>query len=470
MSSSSSGSSDRGQLLVLAAIVLAIAYVGLTMISQEVADTGFQATREETRSLIREYDNAKHRFGVALEHHTNDGNHSDGAGYLVRRGFDDLAVNYTELEASRRTHLDVELNYVDTGGSGRETTANVSLTFQDEFTRVDETANFSFPVFLADDWWDTRWEFRFPVVIETRLLDRKNYTVELDLNLTLARERAGRPGSVDADSVQVVRVTEGGAIVDNVTRGVQRLPGYDAADDARVHVVFRMDGTVEERTRRFYHVYFDGSEPEAPPTGVVELADSFERSRVDPTWTPDPPSANGTDTSRAHLGERSWVADDGDQIRYDMPGEFRGVVDGWWYDGSPDSDQTEAWMRVDTENLDTGETVPFRVGANGTINDGRNFTAEIDDRVIDTGVPRSEGWHRLTFVLNATRMDIYVDRKRVATNETLAAYNYTGVVLEQPDGSGTDPARFDDVRIYRDGTLSRVHPVHRTVRWPQWTR
>lgn len=469
MSSSSSGSSDRGQLLLLAAIILAIAFIGLTMIGQEVADTGFQATREEARSLVREYDNAKHRFGIALEHHVNSGNHSDAVGFLVERGFDDLVGNYTELEASRRTHFDAELNYVTPAATTREATANVTLTFQDEFTRVEETANVSFPVFLADDWWDTRWNQRLPLTVDTRLLPRKNYTVEVDLNLTRQAERLGRPGSIDVDSIQVVRVTAAGSILDNVTRGVQELPGYDAGSDARVRVVFQMDGTVLQHTRRFYHIYFDSTAPDTPPKGVIELADSFERTYVEPDWTADPQSANGTDGGRAHLGDRAWVGDDGDEIRYDMPGTFRGVVDAWWYDADPSSSNTEAWVKVETLD-ENGTMVPFRVGVNGTVNEGRNVTVEIDGRVIDTGVPRSEGWHRITLVLNRTRMDMYFDRKRVATNQTLGPYDLSAVVLEQPDGNGADQARFDDVRIYRDGTVSRVHPVHRVVRWPQWTR
>lgn len=475
MSSSSSGRSDRGQLLVLAALLLAIAYVGLTMIGQEVADTGFQATREETRSLVREYDNAKHRFGVALEHHVNAGNQSDAAAYLVRRGFGHLVGNYTELEASRRTHLDADLNYVAEAATTRQATANVTLTFEDEFTRVQETANFSVPVFLADGWWDSRWENRLPLVVDTRLLNRKNYTVEVDLNLTRQLERMGRPGSVDADSIQVVQVTASGSVVGSLTRGVRTLPGYDADDDARVRVVFRMDGTVLQRTERFFHIYFDSSVPEPPPSGVIAFADSFERASVNPEWDADPPSANGTDAGLARSGDRSWVADDGDEIRRDLVGDHRGVVSGWWHDPDPVSDRTEAMMRVETEvveslSIPVGTIVPFRVGVNGTVNDGRNYTVQVDDEVTDTGVPRSEGWHRFTFVLNATRMDIYVDRKRVVTNETLGSYNLSAIELEQPDGNGDDPARFDDIYVYRDGTVSRVHPVHRIVRWPQWTR
>lgn len=469
MSSSSSGSSDRGQLLLLAAIILAIAFVGLTMIGQEIADTGFQTTREEARSLVREYDNAKHRFGVALEHHVNSGNHSDATTFLVERGFEALTANYTQLEASRRTHLAADLNEVVTVAGNREATANVTLTFQDEFTRVEEVTNFSFPVFLADDWWDPSWENRLPLTVDTRLLTRKNYTVEVDLNLTRELQRMDRPGSVDTDSIQVVRHDSAGAVVGNVTRGVQRLPGFDADDDARVRVVFRMDGTVLQRTERFYQIYFDSSAPEAPPEGVLELADSFERAHVEPEWTADPSSANETDGDRAHTGDRAWNASDGDEIRHDLPGDFRGVVDAWWYDADPTSTETEAWVLVEAV-AENGTTVPFRVGVDGSVNQGRNVTAEIDGEIIDTGVPRSEGWNRITFVLNRTRMDMYFGQKRVATNETLGAYNLDAVVLEQPDGGGTDPARFDDVRIYRDGTVSRVHPVHRVVRWPQWTR
>lgn len=469
MSSSASGSSDEGQLLVLAAIILAISFVALTMITQDVANTGFDTVREEARSLVREYDNAKDRFGTGLAHLSNHGNHSDDPNrfdYLVQRGFDRLKANYTELEASRRTHLEAELVSVS-NPQDRRAEAEVDLVFEDEFTRVNETVTFPFDLYLADDWWDTRWDFRIPVSVDTRLLARHHYGVELTLNLTKARERADSPGKVEADSIQVVRVQDDGTVVGNVTRGVQKLPGFDNQTDARVMVVWDLGADVPQQTTRYYHVYFDEDTPTAPPRGVLNFADSFEDgTTLGSDWSP---SGSSTDDTHAHSGNRSWKADGGETPSHFLSEEFDGVVDVWYYDEDPNDLDVDAWMEVHVNNTNNGTTLSFGLGADQGVGGGRNYSAFLDNAASnpqfqDTHFPRSEGWHRFTFAMNATRMHMYIDKKRVLANQTLAPYKYLEV--EMVHGGGTADVWFDDVRIYEGVSVSRVHPVFTVQRWP----
>lgn len=462
MSSSSSGSSDRAQLLVLAGIILALGYVGLTLVAQDVANLGFQTAREEVRSLVREYDNAKDRFGDGLEHAANDGNHSTVEHYLIERAFENLTSNYTELEASRRTHFDADLGEVQTL-SGRDVKANVTLTFRDEFTRVNEQTNVTFPLYLADEWWDTSWAFRLPVTLDARLLDRTNYGLELTLNLTEARERAGRPGSVDADSVRVVEVSESGTVLGEAPRGVQEMPGFDAAADARVYVAFNVTDETPERTKRYYHVYFDEDVPTQASDDVLRLNATFEDDDqdVDPHWTP---GSEATDGTHAHTGERSWRAADGDTITHSLDDEFHGVVDGWFFDPDPSDTDVHTWMEVELNNTNGTDPVTFALGVDGS----GNYSTDNNGTIRDASLPREPGWHRFTFVLNQSNIDLYVDQKRVLANLTGDPYRYQEVHLTHD--SGTLDTWFDDVRVLEGVTVSRVHPMESVVRWPHWTR
>lgn len=469
---------DAGQLLVLAAIILAVAYVGLTMISQDLANTGFDAVREEARSLVREYDNAKSRFGVALEHLSNHGNHSDAARpdretYLVQRAFDRLLGNYTALEASRRTHLSATLVSV-TPWTGRQVNASVDLLFQDEFTKVREDVTFRYPLYLADDWWDPdgagslEYDYRIPVHVNTRLLDRTDYGIEVEVNLTKALERVGHGGTaVASQSIRVVEMNAEGTSNTAVTpRGVWNLTGYDATTDARVLVVWQMDGKREERTDAWFYIYFDDTAQGSPSNGTLRLLDSFERADIGPDWSP---ASQDTDTGQARTGTRSWRSHAGQDAVYDIEshlGLFDGLVDLWFYDPGPATTNVDAWANVTMNHTGDPTDLHVAVGLDEDVST-QNYSiyAPWLGGPSDTHFPRSEGWHRITVSMNETDLNVYLDQKRLTLNETLAPYQFRTLTITH--ASGHADTWWDDVAISEDVIVSRVHPVDMVVRWPQ---
>lgn len=132
-------------------------------------------------------------------------------------------------------------------------------------------------VAVGEPWWDTDWTYRVGLTIGANGFARDDKPVEVDVNFTTLLNGLGDSGALDPNSIRVVEINAGGAVIDNaVPFQFDKISTYNATTNARGTLVFLMkDATGASATRR-YHVYFDltgGSF--APPvfTPLVTLTD-----------------------------------------------------------------------------------------------------------------------------------------------------------------------------------------------------
>lgn len=109
----------------------------------------------------------------------------------------------------------------------------------------------------GDPWWDAQWPFRVIVTVDAAGYERAELPAEVPINFTDLLDQVGASGRFDLDSIRVVEV-DGGLIVDhNVPYQFDRLPGYDALDNAQGTLVILLTGVTPAEASRTYHVYFD---------------------------------------------------------------------------------------------------------------------------------------------------------------------------------------------------------------------
>ena len=106
-------------------------------------------------------------------------------------------------------------------------------------------------------WWDTSWNYRVGVEVNTTDYSRFNWPIEVDLNFTDLLLQKGSSGTFDINSTRVVEHNSTGGVMYEITSQFDSLSGYDAASNAVGTIIFLLNGTTAENTKRYFYIYFD---------------------------------------------------------------------------------------------------------------------------------------------------------------------------------------------------------------------
>jgi hypothetical protein len=122
------------------------------------------------------------------------------------------------------------------------------------------------PAAAQDDWWDPAWPYRHPIAVDANGFARTDKPVEARLNFTPLLAEQGGSGAFDPDSLRVIEVDGGGAVInDTVPFQFDKAGDYNATNKARGVLTFLMQGDTAASETRHYHVYFDVAAADHPP-------------------------------------------------------------------------------------------------------------------------------------------------------------------------------------------------------------
>ncbi len=63
---------DGGQMLLVAAIIIAVSVISTSLIAANLANVNLELNIERTTSILPEYRNIRHKFGIVLNHNINE--------------------------------------------------------------------------------------------------------------------------------------------------------------------------------------------------------------------------------------------------------------------------------------------------------------------------------------------------------------------------------------------------------------
>jgi uncharacterized repeat protein (TIGR02543 family) len=107
-------------------------------------------------------------------------------------------------------------------------------------------------------WWDNNWDYRVEVTAAAAGYARTNKPAEFELNFTQLWSSLGKTGTLDPNSIRVIEVGAGDAVLDAaVPFQFDRATNYNASTQAAGTLVLIMQGNTPAGASRRYHVYFD---------------------------------------------------------------------------------------------------------------------------------------------------------------------------------------------------------------------
>ncbi len=123
-------------------------------------------------------------------------------------------------------------------------------------------------------WWNTSWNYRIPVVINSTNYTRIDKLIELNVNFTdVFKNQIGDSGiRLDNKSIRVIEWRQNKS--EEVISQFEEEAYYDSLSNAIGKVIWLMNGTTETNKIRYYYVYFD-------TTDNLKAAASYE----EPTYT-----------------------------------------------------------------------------------------------------------------------------------------------------------------------------------------
>ncbi len=106
-------------------------------------------------------------------------------------------------------------------------------------------------------WWDQRWKYRLPVMVQSGEYERIDKPVELKIDFTnLFGNIQAIGGELDVESIRVIQVKRSGEIVGRVQHQFDKAENYDALRNAEGTLIWMIDEMPAE-SAQYYHVYFD---------------------------------------------------------------------------------------------------------------------------------------------------------------------------------------------------------------------
>jgi hypothetical protein len=174
------------------------------------------------------------------------------------------------------------------------------VVYATDFMGLTGSASVTFTVDVqTTTWWDTDWNFRIPVSINTEDFNRVNEPIE---HLTNFTDKFTQLGSVsltfDINSVRVVEVDSNGVSIAEVPSQFDVSVSYDPNTNAAGTVVWIMDGLTDANDTRNYYIYFHSTDNNKPaPVYLTDLSWDLPTKVLSNTSMETTIASTGTDRS-----------------------------------------------------------------------------------------------------------------------------------------------------------------------------
>ena len=130
----------------------------------------------------------------------------------------------------------------------------------------------------AGSWWDSNWNYRVPLTVNTGDYQRSDRPVEVAIGFTSFLASVDLLANFDVNSIRVHEVDVNGEILlpENISFQFDPAADFNALNNAQGTLVFLLNGNTTVQTNRYFHVYFDveGGEYTLPTfTSQVDVTD-----------------------------------------------------------------------------------------------------------------------------------------------------------------------------------------------------
>ncbi len=111
----------------------------------------------------------------------------------------------------------------------------------------------------AGSWWDSNWNYRVPLTVNSGDYQRSDRPVEATVNFTSFLSSVDFMANFDVNSIRVHEVDVNGEILlpENIPFQFDPAANFDALSNAQGTLVFLLNGNTAVQTNRYFHVYFD---------------------------------------------------------------------------------------------------------------------------------------------------------------------------------------------------------------------
>jgi hypothetical protein len=127
----------------------------------------------------------------------------------------------------------------------------------------------------AQNWWDTKWQFRVPIAVDAAGYARSNKPVDVAIDFSDLLSKLGVSGTINQDSLYLHEVDATGLVI-KANVPFQYDPPSNPAYSGSLTIL--MEGTTAANTQKRYHLYFDlegaGSFTPQSVTPLVFLTDN----------------------------------------------------------------------------------------------------------------------------------------------------------------------------------------------------
>lgn len=129
-----------------------------------------------------------------------------------------------------------------------------------------------------DEWWNSSWNFRFKIEVNTGNYSRTDWPVEYAVNFTNILLNLNESGTFDNNSIRVIEYNLSGSALHEVISQFDPRESYNSSANAAGDLIFLLNGTTPNQTTRYFYVYFDVLENGQKPTRTytTELSSSWD--------------------------------------------------------------------------------------------------------------------------------------------------------------------------------------------------
>jgi uncharacterized membrane protein len=108
-----------------------------------------------------------------------------------------------------------------------------------------------------DEWWNSSWNFRFRIDVNTSDYSRDDWPVEYAVNFTQILETLNITGEFDNNSIRVIEYNASGSPLGERIMQFDPYLNYNSTGNADGELLFLLNGTTPNQTTRYFYVYFD---------------------------------------------------------------------------------------------------------------------------------------------------------------------------------------------------------------------
>lgn len=122
-----------------------------------------------------------------------------------------------------------------------------------------------YPAFARLEWWDSDWDYRSCVEVNSTDYEREYWPVEYTVNLTKEFQASGGSGQINATSLRLIEQdTSSGSSLWEVPHQLDRGTGFSTATNFQGTLVWILNGTTAAQDVRTYCLYYDNDTKPAP--------------------------------------------------------------------------------------------------------------------------------------------------------------------------------------------------------------